>query len=466
MLTWLKKRSAQRPAQDDALYELAANAQTNSAALGAGVASGTLINLRWLAILGQVAAIVFVYQYLRFDVPLSSLSLGVATSIIFNAGLYLFFPLGQRLSSRQAGFQLVFDQLQLTFLLYLTGGLQNPFAVMMLLPLTISATMLNGRATVFMLALAASCLLFLTRAHLPLPWAADSSIYLPPTYQLGLWAGITVSMIFIAAYAYRVSSDARKRAHSVVALQSALNREQRLSAVGSLAAAAAHELGTPLGTISLVSKDLSSQTGRYPELAEDFALLESQSKRCKDILADISRRSDEEAEHFRRMPIAAIVEEIAQNYQGRGVTLSMTIGPMPGGEMQSPMVARMPELRHGVANFLSNAVRFAASVVEVDVSWDSQGIHIIISDDGPGFSEHILPRLGAPFVGSEAGREGDSGMGLGVFIAVTLLGRTGAQIVFENEDTGGAAVDMSWDRHRIEERGDTWDSQQQTSTKT
>lgn len=467
MLNWFQKASSQQVDPGDLLFDWASGAQVSPSRAVAGINCGTLLNLRWLAILGQVAAILFVHEYLRFDLPVMMLSLGVGASILANTLLYVTIRPDQQLSSLQAAFQLVFDLLQLSYLLFLTGGLQNPFAVMMLLPLTIAATMLSGRATAFMLALAAACLLVLTRAHLPLPWAANEAIDLPPTYLLGLWAGISISMIFIAAYAYRVSADARKRAHSVVALQSALSREQRLSAVGSLAAAAAHELGTPLGTISLVTKDLLAQQSDYPTLAEDFKLLESESERCRAILADISQRSETKTEHFRRMPIAAIVEEIAQTYKSRGVDIQLTSGPMPGGELRSPMVARGPELRHGVANFISNAVRFARQSVEVDVSWDASAIHIVISDDGPGYSEDVLPRLGTPFLGSEAGRDGDKGMGLGVFIATTMLGRTGAEIVFENEEGSGAVVDIAWERQRIEERGDTWDSQhssQSTST--
>ncbi|MEM9878422.1 MAG: ActS/PrrB/RegB family redox-sensitive histidine kinase [Pseudomonadota bacterium] len=427
----------------------------------AGVVPNTLLNLRWLAILGQVAAVAFVHGFLRFELPLLPISLGIATAALVNVALYFLFRRRVRLNSWQAGLQLVFDQLHLSYLLYFTGGLQNPFAVMMLLPLTISATMLNGRATVFMLALAAACLLFLTRVHLPLPWAADEAIFLPPTYLLGLWAGISISMVFVAAYAYRVSADARKRAQAVVALQAALSREQRLSAVDGLAAAAAHELGTPLGTIALVSKDLQAQLEDYPELADDFKLIESESQRCRAILTDISRRSNANEAHFARMPIAAIIKEIAETYQDRGVELKLTVSPMPGAEVRSPVVARAAELRHGVANFIANAVRFAAGTVEVDVSWDATHIHVVISDDGPGFSDDVLPRLGAPFVGSQAGRDGERGMGLGVFIATTLLNRTGAEIIFENEQDGGAVVDISWDRQTVEEKGETWDTHEQ-----
>lgn len=460
MLSWLQSSSNQQSSQDDLLFDLTSEGDVSRRPMTAGIASTTLLNLRWLAILGQIAAILFVHQYLNFDLPLLPLGAGVLASVLFNTAMHVLFRSRQHLSSRQSGLQLVFDQLQLAFLLYLTGGLLNPFAVMMLLPLTISATMLSGRATVFMLALTAACLLVLTRLHLPLPWAANETIYLPPTYQLGLWAGIAITMIFIAAYAYRVSADARKRAQSIVALQAALGREHRLSAVGSLAAAAAHELGTPLGTISLVSKDLQRHLQTYPELAEDFKLLESQSERCRDILADISKRSDTDSTHFQRMPIAAVIEEIVQTYQGRTVDVRLTAGPMPGGEMRSPVVARAPELRHGVANFLSNAVRFAQTLVEIDVTWDATDIHIVVSDDGPGFSDDVISQLGKPFLGSEPGRDGETGMGLGVFIAATLLGRTGAHIVFENDETGGAVVDITWDRERIEERGDTWDTQQ------
>jgi len=459
MLKSLMARFADTTDENDLLFDWASGLGVRDT-VTAGVAPHTLLNLRWLAILGQIAAIVFVHNFLRFDLPLVPLIAAIAAATAVNIGFYALSRGKKRLSSREASIQLVFDQLHLSVLLYFTGGLQNPFAVMMLLPLTISATMLSGRATVFMLALAAACLLFLTRLHMPLPWAADANLYLPPTYLIGLWAGISLSMVFVATYAYRVSADARKRAHAVVALQSALNREQRLSAVGGLAAAAAHELGTPLGTIALVSKDLQAQMDAYPELADDFRLIESESQRCRAILADISRRSDAEGEHFTRMPITAIIKEIAQNYEDRGVRIEITASPMPGAETRAPVVSRAPELRHGVANFISNAVRFAASVVEVDVSWDASNIHVVVCDDGPGFSEDILPRLGAPFVGSEAGRGGERGMGLGIFIATTLLGRTGASIEFENEDDAGAVVDISWDRQKIEEKGETWDTQQ------
>ncbi|MGD1955360.1 MAG: ActS/PrrB/RegB family redox-sensitive histidine kinase [Sphingomonadales bacterium] len=450
-----------RPAGDDGLLAIDSGQKLPSAGqFQAGVRAGTLLNLRWLAILGQIAAIAFVQSYLRFELPLMALGAGVAASIAFNVGLLFWFGTHSRLNSRQAGLQLVFDLLQLCFLLYFTGGLQNPFAIMILLPLTISATMLSGRATMLMLALATACLLVLTRAHLPLPWAVDEPIQLPATYLLGLWAGITVSMVFIAAYTYRVSSEARSRAASVVALQSALSREQRLSAVGSLAAAAAHELGTPLGTISLVVRDLKDNREDYPSLAHDIDLLESETERCRQILADISRRSHDDAEHFRRMPILAIVEEVTQNYEGRGIGLELNGQPLQSDDGQSPIVARAPELRHGVANIISNAVRFAATTVSIDVTWDQDSVHILVHDDGPGFDEDILPRLGVPYIGSQPGRDGDTGMGLGLFIANTLLARTGAQLEFDNEEDGGAVVEISWDRAHIEEEGDTWGNPQ------
>jgi len=420
-----------------------------------GVRLKTLANLRWAAVGGQSAALLFVHLFLEFPfalIPSWGAVLGLAA---FNGLLLLHYPRGQQLTGRQASFQLAVDLLQLATLLYLTGGLQNPFSVLILVPVTISATILSARSTVSLLLLAFISLSFLASYHLPLPWSGDG-LNLSPVYLWGVVVALAIAMIFITTYAWRVSDEARKRAQALVATQNALAKEQKLSALGSLAAAAAHELGTPLGTITLVSKELLRERAGDESLMEDLQLLESQAIRCRDILANLSRRAKAEDTHFRRTPMAALVREAAEPYEGQGARIDFSASS--SDDSPPPIVARHPEILHSLGNFIENAARFASSTVNLDLSWDEDHIHLVIADDGPGFDPDVLDTLGEPYLPSKAGpRGGGGGMGMGVFIAATLLDRSGATIVYLNDSDKGALVDITWPRDRIEDTGDAWE---------
>ncbi|MGD8327032.1 MAG: histidine kinase dimerization/phospho-acceptor domain-containing protein, partial [Sphingomonadales bacterium] len=254
-----------------------------------GVRLKTLANLRWAAVGGQSAALLFVDLFLEFPFALIPSWAAVIGLAAFNGILLLHYPRGQQLTGKQASFQLAVDLVQLVTLLYLTGGLQNPFSVLILVPVTISATILSARSTVFLLLLAFASLSFLASYHLPLPWGGEI-LNLSAVYLWGVVVALAIAMAFITTYAWRVSDEARKRAQALVATQTALAKEQKLSALGSLAAAAAHELGTPLGTITLISKELLRERTDDEALREDLQLLESQANRCSDILANLSRR--------------------------------------------------------------------------------------------------------------------------------------------------------------------------------
>lgn len=421
-----------------------------------GVRLKTLANLRWAAVGGQAAALLFVYLFLGFPfalIPSWSAVFGLA---VFNGILLLHYPRGQQLTGKQASFQLAVDLLQLVTLLYLTGGLQNPFSVLILVPVTISATILSARSTVFLLLLAFASLSFLASYHLPLPWGGET-LNLSTVYLWGVVVALAIAMAFITTYAWRVSDEARKRAQALVAIQTALAKEQKLSALGSLAAAAAHELGTPLGTITLISKELLRERADDEALREDLQLLESQANRCSDILANLSRRARAEDTHFRRTPMAALVREAAEPYEHQGPEIQFTSSS--SDDSPPPVVARRPEIIHGIGNFIENAARFASSKVNLDLSWDTQHIHLVIADDGPGFDPDILEALGEPYLPSKAGKRGGSGgMGMGVFIAATLLDRTGATILYMNDIDKGAIVDITWPRAKIEDKGDAWET--------
>ncbi|GAB4145116.1 MAG: ActS/PrrB/RegB family redox-sensitive histidine kinase [Sphingomonadales bacterium] len=411
----------------------------------------TLVAVRWTAIAGQLFALGFVRFYLEFPVHLAPPLLLVAASAGFNLFLLARYPPTALLSPGQAGRQLAFDLLQLAALLYFTGGLSNPFAMLMVAPVSMAATILRRWATAGLLALALVCLLLLGRFHEPLPWAAEPLI-LAPTYLLGVWTALAVTLAFMATYAARLSREAQNRARALEATQAALAREQKLSALGGLAAAAAHELGTPLGTITLVAKDLLREHGNDTALGDDLALLASQAARCRDILANLSRRAQAEDPHFRRMPADALLREIARPLERPGVEFVHTSHAEEGGG-PTPVIARHPEILHALANFIDNAARFARARVDIDISWDADMLHLVISDDGPGFDADIIDALGEPYLRS--GSKG-SGMGLGVFIAKTLLERTGATLAFMNDVEGGAVVDISWPRAAIEEEGEAW----------
>ncbi|MFZ5610496.1 MAG: ActS/PrrB/RegB family redox-sensitive histidine kinase [Pseudomonadota bacterium] len=424
-----------------------------------GVRLKTLVNLRWVAVTGQTLALLFVRFYLGYPfAELPAAAAAVAALAATNLYLQLSHPAERQLTGREASLQLAFDLLQLTLLLFLTGGLTNPFALLILVPVTISATILSGRSTVSLLVLAGLCLAFLARFHLPLPWGAEP-LQLAPTYLVGVGVALVIAMGFVAAYAWRVSAEGRRRSQALVATQEALAREQKLSALGSLAAAAAHELGTPLGTITLISKELLREHGNDPVLAEDLRLLESQSQRCREILANLSRRAESEDAHFKRAPIEAVLREVAKPHEDSGLLIVVTARPAATTDGAQPVIARRPEILHSLGNFIENASRFAHSRVDLDLEWDASRVRLVISDDGPGFDADILNALGEPYLPSRAGVRGaGGGMGLGVFIAATLLERTGATILYHNGPEGGAVVDIAWPRSAIEEKGEAWET--------
>ncbi len=403
----------------------------------------TLVLIRWLAVAGQAVAILLVHYGLAFELPLMPSLLVVGASVLLNVVLFLFYPASTRLGDGGAAAYLGFDLVQLAVLLYLTGGLENPFCLMIMVPVTISATILSLRSTLWLGLLALTCVTVLLLVHQPLPWDANR-LAVPPLYQAGTWAAVVLGTLFLAVYAWQVAAEGRRMQDALTAAHSALAREQRLSALGSLAAAAAHELGTPLGTIAVVAKELTRELPPGTPEAEDAALLLSQAQRCREILAQFARRPEEAegGDVFRYPPPGALVEAAAAPHRLAGITLDIVAPP---GEQ--PVVARRDEIIHGLGNLIENAVDFAASRVTVTLGWDRHGIEVDIDDDGPGFNVDILSSLGDPYTTS---RPNDGGMGLGVFIAKTLLEHTGATVRFENRPGGGAGVAIVWPRAILE----------------
>ncbi|GAB4522321.1 MAG: ActS/PrrB/RegB family redox-sensitive histidine kinase [Amphiplicatus sp.] len=429
-----------------------ADAQSALRILQGPVRLRTLTTLRWLAVAGQTAAILVVQFGLGFPTPLG-LSLGViAASAWLNLFAMFRFSPQRMLSEREAAGYIAFDIAQLCALLYLTGGLQNPFAALILAPVTIAASVLPLRLTVLVGGLAVAGVSVLALAHLPLPWRPGETLTFPKTYVAGVWAALTFAVVFFAAYAHRVAAEAAQMKTALAATQLVLAREERLTALGGLAAAAAHELGTPLATIQVTAKEMADELAGQGLLEEDAKLLVSQAERCRDILSRLtSRRAEGDALHA-RIAVDALLREAAEPFaeqSGGPAVIFEVIGDGP-----PPVLRRRPEIVYGLRNIIENAAAFARSKILVAAQWRAGELRVSVHDDGPGFAPEILARLGEPYVSARArsrapaGRR--AGMGLGFFIAKTLLERTGAKVVFDNlewrDETGasGAWVSASW----------------------
>ena len=407
----------------------------------------TLLYIRWLAIVGQAVALLVVHEFLDLKLPLADCLALLVASILVNLYLLLTRSGSAWLPEHEALFSLGYDVVQLSALLYLTGGLQNPFALLILTPVTVSATILSLRSTLLLGLFVAAAISILVLFHEPLPWTKPG-FALPSLYLWGLWSALTFATGFIAVYVSRVAAEARNMEAALTETQIALAREQRLSAVGSLAAAVAHELGSPLGTIAVVATELAHDVPPDSALRPDIELLVSQTARCRDILAQLAQARDgEDADSpFETPPLSALVEEVITQQGAALVPIELV--REAGGGAAEPNVARQPGMLHSFANLIQNAVQFARTRVIVTIAWSARDVAVTIADDGPGFSAAVLARLGEPYISSRAGSAGH--MGLGVFIAQTLLSRTGARIDFGNTEEGGAEVVIRWRRSDIE----------------
>jgi two-component system, sensor histidine kinase RegB len=407
----------------------------------------TLVRLRWLAVIGQAAAVLIVSMVLGYSLPFSACLGVISLSAWLNIFLTIRWRANQILSTRATGLLLAYDVVQLACLLYLTGGLENPFAFLFLVPVTVSATALNMRWTAALGALAFAFASLLAVYHLPLPWKAGEDLELPALYIAGLWIAVLCGTGFSAVYARRLAEEARQMSVALQATEMVLAREQRLSALDGLAAAAAHELGTPLATIALVAKELKREVPKDFAHGEDIDLLISQAARCREILAKLANREKADDAIFDRIGIKAMLEDLAEPLRGSDVVVTITAT----GEGEEPVLHRNPAIAYGLSNILENAIDFAKSTVSIDARWTSRKMTLVVKDDGPGFDQAIFDRLGDPFVTTRPGYEAmtredgsHEGMGLGLFIAKTLLERSGATVSLTNNM--GAIVEVAWPR--------------------
>ncbi len=433
----------------------------------------TLTTLRWLAVAGQTSAVLMVHYALGYPLPLGLCLAAIAASAWLNLFTTLRFSPQHYLTDREAAASIAFDIAQLCVLLGLTGGLNNPFAALILAPVTIAASVLPMRETASIGVIAFVGVTAMALAHLPLPWLPAGGLVFPRIYTFGLWVSLCFAVAFFSIYAHRIAAEAGQMKSALAATQLALSREERLAAIGGLAAAAAHELGTPLATIQLTAKEMAEdlkdrEAADFDALEDDAKLLVSQAKRCREILGRLSRQDVGGGDILDHVTIDLLAKQaadpIADGQAAIAIDHQILAAPEAG---PPPMVRRRSEIVYGLRNFVENASAFASTKVLVATSWDEAEIAVSVLDDGPGFSAEVLARLGEPYV-SARGRSragGKGGLGLGFFIAKTLLERTGGRVAFGNrrwssvapglggEEEAGAWVSVAWPRRAIEADG-------------
>ncbi len=404
-----------------------------------------------------MAALVIVNFGLNYSLPMLACLATVGISAAINVGLVATRPMSGTLSDRSATLWLGYDILQLSTLLYLTGGLKNPFALLILASVVVSASVLSRWSTLALGLLVAVCISVLAFWHEPFP-GPQPILDLPEFYLLGVWQALVIGGMFIAAFVGSVAEEGRRMQDALNAAQVALEHEQRLSSLGALAAATAHELGTPLATIAVTARELSHELPPGSPMAGDVELILEQTARCREILMELGRRPEAEGgEPYTRLPLTAMLDEAAGPHLAASVNLTRDFRPAgEAPDSPEPMLTRSPEFLRAVGTLVQNAIQFADSEVILRARWDEGTVTVEIIDDGPGFSAHLLDRLGEPYVSTRAGADSDGEhMGLGVFIAQNLLNRTGATLRFANQDWwdwwgAGAIVRITWPRRELE----------------
>jgi two-component system sensor histidine kinase RegB len=421
----------------------------------------TIVRLRWIAVLGQLVAILVVSFGLGFSLPVGMCLIVIAVSAWLNVFLAVWYPSRHRLSVWFATALLAYDIAQLAALLYLTGGIDNPFTMLMAAPVTVSAATLPLRNTVALGLMALTATGLLVIVHEPLPWYRGLSFELPLIYKFGTFAAVCASTTFLALYAWRLTKESRQMSAALTATDLVLAREQKLHALDGLAAAAAHELGTPLSTIVVVTKELEHALPADSPLREDIGLLRSQALRCREILQKLTRSPSEQDPLHARVSVRAMLEEAAEPYRSGRVAILITVGPSAehtGAPVGEAVVERRPGVIYGLGNIIENATDFAKARVEINGEWSASDLVVTITDDGPGFPDEVMDNIGEPYVTTrpaEGFEEDDrdaveeaSGLGLGFFIAKTLLERSGATVSLANRvgERSGAIVRVSWPR--------------------
>ena len=401
----------------------------------------TLVILRYIAIFGQFIAINLVYNYLNLNFPVVESYIIIFIGLLTN--LYLQFQFkSNQLKDFYASLFLIYDLIQLSVLLYLTGGILNPFSFLLIVPAIVSSTFLSTGTTIILGGITSILLLLLTYFYLPLP-GLEVEFAFSNFYKSGILVGILIGLIFLSYFGIRFAGETKKRSQALNKLQQVIAKEYELESLGGQAAAAAHSLGTPLATISVVARELKKEIGDKKDYSKDIDLLISQTERCSEILKKISTKQIKEDQFISSVKLENLLDEIIHSFQE---TSSKNISLISNNDKNKINTQRSPEIIYGLRNFIGNAVKFSKSRVDIILKSDQKNIEIIINDDGPGFPEDIKTIIGEPYIKSKSEEiNSKAGLGLGIFLGKTLLERQLANLFFsQDKKLGGASITISW----------------------
>ena len=407
----------------------------------------TLVILRWIAIVGQLFTIALVYFFLVYELHffycLTIIIIGALTN------LYLQFKVKEnQLSNFNSTLYLMYDLFQLSFLLYFTGGVTNPFAILLIIPAIVSSTFLSLKSTLNLSFLTIAVLLILTVYHFPLPHSGDLHFHVPNYYIYSITIAILIGLIFLTYFGARFGNESRKRTEALNKLELILAKEHELESIGLQAAAAAHSLGTPLSTITVIAKELDKEIGNNPKYSKDINLLLSQTKRCSEILKNLSKDQLKEDTFLSDVKIGDLLEEIVRSYSEIS---EKKLSLFTDKNKTNPRIEKTLEITYGLRNFIGNAVKYSTSLVEINVESSNKITEVTVCDDGPGFSEDIINLLGEPYIRSKNKIiSSKSGLGLGTFIGKTLLERMKGKVFFgRSSKIKGAKVAVKWQTNNL-----------------
>ena len=406
----------------------------------------TVIILRWIALIGQLITIYLVHFLFNFQLPLIYCSLTIFFGGLTNIFIQFNFKNNQ-LNNIESTILLFYDVLQLSVLLYLTGGVTNPFIVFLIVPAIVSSTLLNLSSTIFLSIITGISLILLTFNYYPLPHPGDLHFHVPNYYIYSIPSALMIALIFLNYFGFRFGYEARRRGNALNKLESVLSKEQELDSIGHQAAAAAHSLGTPLSTITVIAKELRKEIKENSKFSEDIDTLITEVKKCGGILKKLSQREIVSDEYVKNVTMYNLLYEIIESFKEiskKDIILNKN------NLTESIPTKRSAEITYGLRNFIGNAVKYSKSKVNVELKTYNDEIKIEISDDGPGFPGDILNVIGEPYISTKSKKlKLKAGLGLGTFIGKTLLERKKAKIEFTNLYKSGAQVEISWKKNDL-----------------
>ena len=401
----------------------------------------TVVILRWIALIGQLFTIYIVHFFLDLNLPIILCSITIFCGGLTNIFIQFSFKKNQ-LSNIESTILLFYDVIQLAVLIYLTGGVTNPFVIFLVVPAIVSSTLLNLTSTFFLSFITIIALLLLTFNYFPLPSEGNIHFHVPDYYLYSIPTALIIVLVFLNYFGFRFGHEARKRSEALNRLESVLAKEQELDSIGHQAAAAAHSLGTPLSTITVVAKELKKEVSNNPKYADDIDIIITEVKRCGNILKKLSKREIVDDVYVSNIALEDLLFEIKNSFEESS---KKNIELYLNKKNKKTPIKRSPELTYGIRNFVGNAVKFSKNKVSINLINEKDEIKIKIVDDGPGFPNDVFKIIGEPYITSKLKKfKTKAGLGLGTFIGKTLLERKKANIEFMNSENGGATVEITW----------------------